>query len=263
MSKVLEGLNAVVSGSSRGIGRAIAIALAEAGANVAINYNGSKQAAEEVASICQKEGVKAEVFQANMGDREQVESMIESVTKEFGSIQLGVSNAAFSDREVFYEANMEGFEKTIQISMWGAYYFLRSVTNQMISQKKGGSIVMVSSPHAYRPFPGAMAYNMSKAAIDQMARTAATELIPHRIRVNILYPGWTDTPGERKFFSEEKLANKAKELPWGRLGTPEEVARGVVFFCDPKSDYINGSSLLIDGGMQLPVEEMHRLETPE
>jgi glucose 1-dehydrogenase len=97
-----------------------------------------------------------------------------------------------------------------------------------------------------------MAYNMAKAAVDQMARTAALELAPHRIRVNILYPGWTDTPGERKFFTDEVLEKASASLPAGRLARPEEIARGVVFLVDPESEYVTGSTLVIDGGAALP-----------
>src|SRR5207248_10308060 len=95
-------------------------------------------------------------------------------------------------------------------------------------------------------------YNMAKAALDQMARTAALELIAQRIRVNIIHPGWTDTPGERKHFREDVLARAGAELPWGRLARPDEIARGVLFLVDPDSDYITGSTLSIDGGSQLP-----------
>ncbi len=91
---------------------------------------------------------------------------------------------------------------------------------------------MISSPHAHLAIPGAMAYNMAKAAIDQMARTAAVELAHHRIRVNLVHPGWIDTPGERKFFSEQTLQEQGSLLPWGRLGRPEEIGRGVAFLCD-------------------------------
>jgi glucose 1-dehydrogenase len=97
-----------------------------------------------------------------------------------------------------------------------------------------------------------MAYNMAKAALDQMARTAALELARHRIRVNLVYPGWTDTPGERKYFTEDELRRAAATLPWGRLARPDEIARGIVFLVDPASDYITGSTLAIDGGIQLP-----------
>jgi glucose 1-dehydrogenase len=97
-----------------------------------------------------------------------------------------------------------------------------------------------------------MAYNMAKAAIDQMARTAAMELAAERIRVNVVTPGWIDTPGERKFTSDEVIASAGQKLPWKRLGKPEEIGRGVVFLCDPASDYITGSAMLIDGGITLP-----------
>jgi glucose 1-dehydrogenase len=136
--------------------------------------------------------------------------------------------------------------------MWGAFYTLRAAVRQMIEQGGGGSIVVISSPHAFTPVPRSMAYNMSKAAIDQMARTAAIELVEHRIRVNVIHPGWIDTPGERKFTPEETLRKAARKLPWKRLGTSDEVGRGVVFLCDPASDYITGSSILIDGGITLP-----------
>jgi glucose 1-dehydrogenase len=136
--------------------------------------------------------------------------------------------------------------------MWGAFYGLRASVNQMIKQGQGGAVVMVSSPQAHIAVPGSMAYNMSKAAIDQMARTAATELFSHRIRVNIIYPGWTDTPGERKFFKEDVLDRAGKSLPWGRMARPEEIARGILFLVDPASEYVTGSTLSVDGGAQLP-----------
>jgi glucose 1-dehydrogenase len=121
-----------------------------------------------------------------------------------------------------------------------------------IESGQRGSVVVVSSPHGYTPAPMSMPYNMAKAAIDQMSRTAAIELAEHRIRVNIMVPGWIDTPGERKFATEETIQAAGPRLPWGRLGRPEEIARGVVFLCEPASDYMTGSALLIDGGITLP-----------
>lgn len=260
---VLRGRRAIVTGASRGIGRATAIAVAEAGADVAINYHRSTGEAESVAERCRQAGARVELLQADMSNQEEVERMVDRAVEAFGGIDIAVSNAAYSDRELFYTANMDGFRRTIDVTMWGPFYLVRAVAVRMIDQGIRGSIVVVSSPHAWRPVPGAMAYNMAKAAIDQMARTAATELSSHRIRVNIVHPGWIDTPGERKFFSEEKLQRLGAQLTWGRLGRPDEIARGVVFLCDPASDYITGSSLLIDGGIQLPIQEMHRLERPE
>ncbi len=179
--------------------------------------------------------------------------MVDETVRTFGRLTIGVANAVYSDREPFYEANLDGFRRTIDVTMWGAFHLMRAAARQMIAQGGGGSLVMISSPHAYTPIPRSMAYNMSKAAIDQMARTAALELIEHRIRVNIITPGWIDTPGERKFTSEESIQRVGSKLPWGRLGQPEEVGRGVVFFCDPASDYVTGSKILIDGGITLPL----------
>lgn len=260
--KPLSGKNAIVTGASRGIGAAIAVALAEAGANVAINHLEQPDQAEEVAKRCQQSGVRTRLAPADVAVQAQVEQMVAETVEEFGGLEIAVSNAAFSERQLFYEAEMEGFERTVQVTMWGAFYLLRAATRQMVASQTHGSIVLISSPHSWRPIPGAMAYNMAKAAIDQMARTAATELCHQRIRVNMVHPGWTDTPGERKFFSEEKIQARGSQLPWGRLAKPEEIARGVVFFCDPASEYITGSSLLIDGGNGLPTHEMHRLQTP-
>ena len=122
----------------------------------------------------------------------------------------------------------------------------------MVRQGNGGSIVVVSSPHAVLAIPTSMAYNMAKAAIDHMARTAAIELIKEKVRVNTIYPGWVDTPGERKFFTEEQIQEGARKLPWGRLGTPEETAKAIVYMLSDDADYMTGSTLTIDGGVSLP-----------
>lgn len=260
--KPLTGKNAIVTGAGRGIGAAVALALAEAGANVAINDYGPDNGAQQVAEQCRELGVKARVCVADVGNQAAVEQMVRETVADFGGLQIAVSNAAFSDRQPFYAADMAGFEKTMQVTMWGAFYVLRAVTQHMLATETAGSMVVVSSSHSWRPVPNSMAYNMAKAAVDQMAKTAATELCAHRIRVNIVHPGWTDTPGERKFCSDEVLQSKAADLPWGRLARPDEIARAVLFFCDPASDYLTGSSLLVDGGKQLPVPDLQRSQIP-
>jgi glucose 1-dehydrogenase len=255
--ELLKGRTALVSGASRGIGLATAVALSEAGASVAFNYFDDPHEAPAAIDRIKAAGRQALLVQADVADQAAVERMVADTVSAFGRLDIAVANAAFSDRDLFVDADMAGFRRTVDVTLWGAFHLTRAAAQQMIAQSAtspptGGSIVLVSSPHAFTPIPRSMAYNMSKAAIDQMARTAAMELVEHKIRVNIVTPGWTDTPGERKFASDETIAQSGDKLPWKRLAQPAEIGRAVVFFCDPASDYITGSSLLVDGGITLP-----------
>ena len=248
----LSGKNALVTGASRGIGRGCAIEMGRAGANVAINYYSHGDEAEEVAKEIRGFGGKAITLKGDVSNRQRVEEMVDETTKAFGRLDLFVSNAVYSDRQLMIEADLAGFERTINVGLWGAFYGLRASALQMVKQKSGGSIVVISSPHAVLAIPTAMAYNMAKAAIDHMARTAAIELAPHRIRVNIVHPGWIDTPGERKFFTEEQIEKGAKALPWKRMGRPDEIGKGVAYMLSDDADYMTGSTVTIDGGVSLP-----------
>lgn len=248
----LEGRTAIVSGASKGIGRAVAVEMAKQGANVGINYYSGAEGAAEVAREVEALGRKAILLQGDVSDQSFVEGMVQRVVEECGSLEHYVSNAVYSDRERMIDANMDGFRRTVDVSMWGAFYGVRAAAQQMVKQGNGGAITVVSSPHAVLAIPTAMAYNMSKAAIDHMARTAAIELAEHRVRVNIVHPGWIDTPGERKFFSEEQIEVGGQKLPWGRMGTPEEIAKAIVFTLSDDADYMTGSTLTIDGGVSLP-----------
>ncbi|HWL10313.1 MAG TPA: SDR family oxidoreductase [Planctomicrobium sp.] len=242
----------LVTGASRGIGRGVAVQLAQSGADVAINYRSHSDEADEVANEIRALGQQALVLQGDVSVQEDVERLVAKTVEAWGGIDGLVSNAAYSDRERMVDADMTGFRKTIDVSMWGAFYAVRAVSQQLVKQETGGSIVVVSSPHAVIPIPTAMAYNMAKAAIDHMAKTAAIELARYRIRVNIVHPGWIDTPGERKFFSDEQLEESAKGIPWGRMGQPEEIGKLVSFIMSDHCDYMTGSTVLMDGGISLP-----------
>jgi glucose 1-dehydrogenase len=248
---ILQGKAALVTGAGRGIGRASALALAAAGAGVAVNDVHPQPAADTVAEIT-RAGGRALAVPGDVSSLEAVEGMVAAAVREFGSLDIAVANAYYSAREPFWRADLARFRRTVDVTMWGTFYTLRAATRQMIGQGHGGSIVLMGSPHAVVAVPMAMAYNMAKAAVDHMARTAAIELVEHRIRVNVIHPGWIDTPGEREHATEEEIRRAGEKLPWKRLGRPEEIARGVVILCDPASDYITGSTLSIDGGITLP-----------
>jgi glucose 1-dehydrogenase len=248
----LAGKTALVTGAGRGIGRAIALALAEAGADVAVNDLPDRPEPPEVVTHLRRTGRRSVAVPGDVSDYATVERLVDATVREFGRLDIAVANAYYSDRERFWEADLARFRRTIDVTMWGAFHTLRAATRQMVRQAQGGSVVLIGSPHAVLAVPQAMAYNMAKAAVDQMARTAAIELVAHRIRVNVIHPGWIDTPGEREHATEGEIARSAAKLPWQRMGRPEEIARGVVILCDPRSDYITGSTLTIDGGLTLP-----------
>jgi len=249
---------ALITGAFGGIGRATALALAEEGADIALNDIESAAGNIRLAEDIKLLGRRVIIVPADVSDQKAAEDMVARTSSELGRLDVYVSCAAYSAREPFLSADMADFRRTIDVTMWGAFHGLRASANQMLKQSPGdstssrGSCILISSTLAIRPIPGSMAYNMAKAAVDQMARTAASELAPHRIRVNVMHPGWVDTPGEQKFFKKESLVRMGHFLPWGRLALPEEIARGVVFLADPQSDYITGSTLTIDGGMHLP-----------
>lgn len=248
----LTGKVALVTGAGRGIGRGVALALAAAGADVAVNDYGDLAGAEQTVREIEQLGRRGRVAAGDVSDYATLERIVTETVAAFGPLAIAVSSAVYSDREMFYEADLDKFHRTIDVTMWGAFHLLRASSRQMIQQQTGGSIVFIGSPHSYTPIASSMAYNMAKAAVDMAARTAALELIEYRIRVNVVTPGWIDTPGERKFFSEEGIKKAGTKLPWGRLGRPDEIGRGVVFLCDPESDYLTGARILIDGGITLP-----------
>ena len=146
----LLGKTAIVTGASLGIGRATAMALGRSGANVVVNYHSHSQAAEEVVQAVRAAGAQAIQVQADVSDQAAVERLVAEAVAQFGAVDIAISNAAYSERESFHEANMDGFRRTIAVTMWGAYHLLRSATQQMLRQGKGGAIVMVSSPPCNR-----------------------------------------------------------------------------------------------------------------
>lgn len=251
MAGKFAGKTALVTGASKGIGRGIALELAEQGADVVVNYASSAGEAESLCAEIQALGQRAIAVKANVGDRAAVEAMFDAAVKEFGRLDVVVSNAAYSVRKPLLELEVQDVADTWAVSLWGVFHSCQLAARQMVKQGGNGAIVVISSVHAGRPYANASAYNGAKAAINHMAATWAVELAPHRIRVNVIEPGWTDTPGERMFYSEADIVEQGRKLPWGRLGYPSEIGKAVAFLASDDAEYITGSALRVDGAFAL------------
>ena len=227
---------AVVTGGARGIGLATARQLAADGFRVVI------------ADLAPSEDTSLEFIRTDVSERASVEELFGAV----GRVDALVNNAALNRRAPLLETDPADVERVWAVSLWGVFHCTQVAARMMVAQGEGGAVVMVSSVHAERGFANSTAYNGAKAAVNHMARTWAGELAPHRIRINCVEPGWTDTPGERTFFTEEQIREQGSKLPWGRLGTAEEVASAIGFLVSPKASYITGSVLKVDGGITLP-----------
>jgi glucose 1-dehydrogenase len=243
---------AVVTGASRGIGRGCAVALAKRGADVVVNYRTHPEEAEETAAAVRALGREAIPVRADVADRAAVDAMMAQAVERFGRIDVVVANAALSIRGPFLELSVEDVKRTWDVSLWGVFHTCQSGARQMVARGGGGKIVVISSVLSFMPFAHSVPYNAAKAAINQMAYTIAAELAPHRINVNVVEPGWTDTPGERRFTDDETLYAAGRQLPWGRLATIEEIGAAVAFLASDEADYITGANLRVDGGFWLP-----------
>lgn len=252
----LTGKIALVTGAARGIGQGIALCLAEEGADVLVNdlpaasFAGQPDANDTVQQI-ERLGRRALAHAADVSDRAQVAAMFAAAAQQFGRIDIVVANAAMSIREPTLSAEWNHVQRTIEVAQFGVYHTCQAAARQMVAQGGGGKIIIIGSVLADMPMPHSAPYNMAKAAINHLARTLAIELAEHRINVNVINPGFIDTPGERAFASETQIAELGASLPWGRAGTPHDIGRAVAFLASDDADYITGSALVVDGGFRL------------
>jgi len=247
----LERRTALITGAARGIGRGCALELARAGADVAINDREASAETESLIGEIQALGRRAVLVAGDAFERTSCEDVVARAIQELGGLDILVSNPAYSRRGDFLDFDPETFQKVIQGTLVGGFHISQLVARQMVAQGRGGKIVFISSVHARIPYVRSVAYNAGKSGLNHMALTIAAELVQHRINVNVIEPGWIDTPGEHAAFGSAAIEQTASKLPWKRLGTPNDIGRAAVFLCSDDADYITGTTLLVDGGFAL------------
>lgn len=243
----LKGNVALVTGGSRGIGRAVCLELARQGAAVAVNYAGNSAAAEETVEQCRALGVEAEAFRADVADPAACDALTAAVKERFGRLDILVNNAGIARDGLLMTAKEEDFSQTLDTNLKGAYFCTKAAAKVMLRQKYG-RIVCLSSVVGLRGNPGQTAYAASKAGVIGLVKAAAKELAGRDITVNAVAPGFIETD-MTAVLPEKAKAAMLGTIPKGRPGSPEEVARAVAFFAGPECAYITGQVLCVDGGM--------------
>ena len=240
---------AVVTGASRGIGRAVAARLAREGWAVAINYLERRDRAEELRDALRAEGRRAECYQADVADRGAVETMIAAVRRDLGPVSLLVSNAGVAGQMQFQDIPEADWDRYFDVNVKGAYHTVQAVLPDML-HAHAGSIVTVSSMWGLRGASCEVCYSATKAALIGLTRSLAMELAPTGIRVNCVAPGVVNTDMVQ-VLGEETLRALAETTPLGRLGTPEDIAAAVCFLAGAEAGFITGQILTADGGFIL------------
>lgn len=245
----LEGKAALVTGASRGIGRAIAIALAEAGADVAINYSGSEAAAAETAAAVEALGRKAVTIQGNVGKAEQFEALVSETIAALGKIDILVNNAGITRDNLIMRMKEDEFDQVIETNLKGVFNGIKAVTRPMMKQRSG-KIINISSVVGVLGNPGQANYVAAKAGVIGLTKSAARELASRGITVNCIAPGFIETDMTDQL-KEETRSQLAAQIPLARLGSPRDIAEAVRFLASDSASYMTGQTIHIDGGMYM------------
>ena len=247
MSTRLAGKVALVTGAQQGIGRALAIAVAREGADVAVNFLDDAAAAERVAQEVRALGRRAVVVQADVARRPDVEAMVTTVVKELGPPDVLMNNAGVFPRSPFLELDEREWDHVLGVNLKGSFLCAQAAARAMVAAGRGGAIVNLASS-AVRGDPRGVHYSASKAGVVGMTRAMALALAPHRVRVNAIAPGTTDTAQPRYGNTEAELAERARQIPLGRMAQPEEIARIAVFLASDDAVFITGEVIHANGG---------------
>jgi glucose 1-dehydrogenase len=245
-----DGKVAIVTGAATGIGQAIAVAFAEAGASVVVDFVGSPTAPADTLNRIQAAGGHAVSFAADVSKPEDVGGLVEKAVSAFGRLDVLVNNAGIERKLAFVEFPLEEWEKIIAVNLTGPFLCAQAAAKQMIAQGHGGRIINISSVHEDLPMPTNAPYCVTKGGLRMLMRTIAVELAAHQITVNNIGPGATFTPIDKDVEQDPKLNEQIlAEIPLRRWGKPEEVAQLAVYLASDAAAYITGSTYFIDGGM--------------
>ncbi len=249
MKDMLKGKVALVTGASRGIGKAIALGLAENGAAVAVNYSSSESSALEVAEIIRKNGGKAEIFKARVNEEAEVEEMFSAVEKKLGPVDILVNNAGITKDNLLMRMKTEEWDMVIDVNLKGAFLCTRRALKGMMKNRYG-KIINISSVVGFSGNAGQVNYSATKAGVIGMTKSAALECASRGIRVNAVAPGFIETDMTASISDDMKAAYMEK-IPLKSLGKPEDIANAVIYLASPLSDYMTGQTLHLNGGMYL------------
>ncbi|MFD2760482.1 3-oxoacyl-[acyl-carrier-protein] reductase [Lentibacillus juripiscarius] len=244
---MLEGKNALVTGASRGIGRAIALELARQGANVAVNFAGSEDKAQAVVEEIEQLGVQSVKVQANVADENDAKTMVKEVVSQFGGLDILVNNAGINRDNLLMRMKEDEFDQVIDTNLKGVFQCTKAVSRQMMKQK-GGRIINVSSVVGVSGNAGQANYTAAKAGVIGLTKSTAKEFASRNILVNAVAPGFIETDMTDALTDEQK-DGMLSVIPLEKLGKPEDVARVVRFLASDDANYITGQTINIDGGM--------------
>jgi glucose 1-dehydrogenase len=257
--KSLKGQKALVTGASSGIGKAVAVALGQAGADVVVNYVGGAAPANEVAAAISKFGARSLPLQADVSQESQVQAMFAQMLKEFGTIDILINNAGLQKDAPLEEMTLAQWNTVIGVNLTGQFLCGREAVREF--KRRGvvkdvsvsaGKIICISSVHEIIPWSGHVNYAASKGGVMLMMKSIAQEVAPYRIRVNSICPGAIRTPINTSAWSTpEAYDSLMKLIPYKRIGEPDDIGRVAVFLASDQADYINGASIFVDGGMTL------------
>jgi len=245
----LSGRNALVTGASSGIGKAIALAMAEAGADLALDYIGDPTAEDDVARQIREMGRRAVEIEADISNGDQVRHMVHQAVEELGRIDILVNNAGLQIEKPFWELTPDLWDKMISVDLRGTF-LVTLYTVQKMMESGGGRIVNITSVHQLIPKPNFAPYCAAKAAVGMLTKTLGVDLAPHKININAIAPGAIATPMNKDVLDNpDKLKRVLSQVPWGRMGKPEEIASMAVYLASDAADYITGATFVIDGGL--------------